>query len=109
MCVVLTLAVVYLLDANRKAAQVDKAAHAKCIAHVADITSNRIVALALRDLAQRYDSVEGRRETQTIANREWTEGGPSIPALFILRQADALDPRPDPDSGEYRFDGSRVL
>ena len=67
--------------------------HAKCIAHLADFSSKRVVALALRDTAERYDSVAGQREVRVLANEKWTPTGDhSIPALWMREQADLLDP-----------------
>jgi hypothetical protein len=69
--------------------------HAKCIAHIADVTSKRFVAVALRDLAERYDSVEERSTIAQIKRVEWTLDGPPLPVLWMLHHADLLDPQKD--------------
>jgi Flp pilus assembly protein TadB len=69
----------------------DKADHAKCIAHVASVTSNRVVALAFREAAARYDSIEGMADLRRISNTQFDSEGLPIPALWMLEQADRID------------------
>lgn len=65
-------------------------AHAKCIAHVASVVSNRVVADALRQVAARYDSPEGIRELQRMS-QSYSPGGPSMPVLWIEAEADRIE------------------
>lgn len=68
----------------------DKADHAKCIAHIASVTSNRVAAHALRDAASRYDSVDGQAEMTRIRNTVYT-GQSAMPALWMREQADRIE------------------
>lgn len=92
----LVLLVAFLADQvirqNGALAEDDEADHAACTAHIADVTSRRFVAVALRDLAERYDSVPEQR-VLTSLRRRWLESGPSVPALWLLHHADLLDPQ----------------
>lgn len=82
--------------------------HAKCIAHVSDIVSNRIVAMAIRRLAERWDSVEERALLHSL-RREYSDTSGSVGARWLLLQAEAIDPTPDFANAEYTLDGRRVL
>jgi hypothetical protein len=57
--IVLVLLLAYLADCvirlNAGIESADKADHAKCIAHVTDVTSSRFVAVALLDRANELD------------------------------------------------------
>jgi hypothetical protein len=94
--IVLVLLLAYLADCvirlQAGVTNTDKADHAKCIAHIADVTSNRMVAVALRDLAERYDSVQGQRELHRARARWLDSTGPTVPAMWLLDRADELDP-----------------
>lgn len=68
--------------------------HAKCIAHIADVVSKRVVAMAFRDAAVRWDSVEEKPNLTRLARKEYKTGGPSMPNLWLNQQADLLDPTP---------------
>jgi hypothetical protein len=67
-------------------------AHAKCIAHIADVTSKRVVALAFRDAAARWDRVETQTDLTMLRKQFKYDSGPSIPAMWLNQQADLLDP-----------------
>ncbi len=71
--------------------------HAKCIAHIADFTSKRVVAMAFRDAAERYGSPEEQAAIARMARTEWSSDGPSIPAIWMDKQADLLDPPTTPE------------
>lgn len=64
--------------------------HAKCTAHVADITSRRVVAMAIRDLALRWDSVEEKGEFIRLRREYSTDE--SIGKRWLTAQAEAIDP-----------------
>lgn len=81
--------------------------HAACIAHIADVTSRRVIATAMRDLAVRYDQSDGQRELRDIRGGEWTKDGPSIPALWMMHHADLLDP-PAPNDGFVMLNGEHA-
>jgi hypothetical protein len=94
--IVLVLLLAYLADCvirlQAGVTNTDKADHAKCIAHVADVVSNRMVAVALRDLAERYDSVREEallRKIRESKARSNVDG--SVPALWMRYHADMLD------------------
>lgn len=92
--IVLLLLLAYLADCvirlQAGVTNTDKADHAKCIAHIADVTSNRMVAVALRDLAERYDSVQGERELHALRKAHGSLYS-SVPAAWLEMQADRLD------------------
>lgn len=70
-----------------------RADHAKCIAHVADMTSNRVAALHIRTLAERYDTV-GEMPVLSQLRRESKIGeARTVPAKWMLHHADLLDPK----------------
>jgi len=95
--IVLVLLLAYLADSVIRAhagiESADKADHAKCIAHIADVTSNRMVAVALRQLADRYDSVQGERELERLrqTHRVTVSDYVSVPGRWLLDRADELD------------------
>ncbi len=64
--------------------------HAKCVAHIADVVSARFGAVMLRDMAERYDSVPEVATMMKIKREVWTPDGPTMPALWMLHQADVL-------------------
>lgn len=66
--------------------------HAKCIAHIADYTSKRVVAMAFRDAAERYSTIGNQAVLQRLVRERWTQDGPSVPSLWMLMHADLLDP-----------------
>lgn len=70
----------------------DRADHAKCIAHVADVTSKRMVAVTLRDLADRYDAGRETVRIERIKREDWTPEGPALPVLWLRDWADEMDP-----------------
>lgn len=70
--------------------------HAKCIAHIADVVSKRVVAMALRDLAVRWESVEEKANLQRLGREVYKIGGPSMPTIWLNQQADLLDPPTEP-------------
>lgn len=98
-CAIIALVVLIAILADevlRSRADVDEerdAQHAKCIAHVADVTSKRIVAMALREYARRWDSVEEKANLIALAREQYKPGGPNMPAIWMNQQADLLDPQ----------------
>lgn len=95
--IVLVLLLAYLADSvvrlQADVTDTDKADHAKCIAHIAEVVSNRMVAVALRDLAERYDSVKGERELERLrqTHRVTVTDYVSVPGRWLLDRADELD------------------
>lgn len=71
-----------------------KADHAKCIALISSVVSNRVVAMAFRDAAARWDSLEEQANLRTLANTVYQPGGPSMPVIWLNAEADKLDPLP---------------
>lgn len=68
-----------------------RADHAKCIAHVAHVVSHRFLADAYRRLAEEWDSPVGRHQIRVLVRDVSDPDGPSVPARWMLQQADALD------------------
>ncbi len=66
--------------------------HAMCIAHISDAVSKRVVAMAFRDAARRWESVEEKANLQRLAHDKFHFAGRSIPALWMEQQGDLLDP-----------------
>lgn len=68
-----------------------EADHLACVAHMADVTSKRFIAVALRDLADRYE--EGREQAliERIKREQWTPEGPVLPVLWLRHYADAYE------------------
>jgi hypothetical protein len=48
--------------------------------------------MVLRELAEKYDSAEGRYELQLLRQGWEADSEPSIPARWMLAQADRIDP-----------------
>jgi hypothetical protein len=88
--IMLAIVVDYAIRMKHEAdAEVD-IEHAACIAHIADVTSKRFIAVALRDLAERYDSNESRRVWAEL-RKDWSSDGPSMPALWLQHYADKYE------------------
>lgn len=65
--------------------------HAKCIAHIASVVSNHAVAEALRQAADRYDSVENQSRMYQIT-RSWSTASPaSVPSIWLRQEADRIE------------------
>lgn len=65
--------------------------HAACIAHIADVVSKRFVAVALRDLADRYEDGRERALIERIKREQWTPEGPVLPVLWLYHYADLYE------------------
>lgn len=74
----------------------ERAEHAKCIAHIASVTSNKFLADRIRDLADKYDSVEEITVHKNLARTQYTVDGASMPAIWLRHQADLIEGRPKP-------------
>ena len=68
-----------------------QAEHAKCIAHIASVVSNKMVATSLRQLAEKYDDPIEVATTTLELGKYYTPGGPSVPAMWLARQADLIE------------------
>ena len=64
--------------------------HAKCIAHVASIVSNRAIAESLRRVADEWDSIEEKARIQQISRR-YNPGGASVPAMWLYDRAAEIE------------------
>lgn len=91
---VIALVVIVAYMAGRIADLVDSntVQHAKCTAHVADITSSRVVGLTLRHLAERLDSVDSTPDLLRL-RRAHKDGDKSVTAMWLLEQAERIDPK----------------
>ena len=81
-----------IIRLNTREEQAQDAVHAKCLAHIADVTSKRIVAQSLREYARLWDSIEERANLQRLAREKYKPGGPAMPSIWLNYQADLLDP-----------------
>jgi len=54
--------------------------------------AKRVKAEVLRDLANRYGSVQETATLNRIAREQYVPGGPDVPALWLRHHADLLDP-----------------
>lgn len=81
-------------ERQRQYRQEEKAAHAKCMALVASVTSGRFMAARLRDLAERWDSTDERLELDRIARTKYKAGGPSVVSLWLDEQAASFEDLP---------------
>jgi hypothetical protein len=68
-----------------------EAEHAACIAHIADVTSKRFVAVALRDLADRYEDGRETALIERIKREQWTPEGPVLPVLWLRHYANTYE------------------
>lgn len=93
--------VVFLLQRDKRSD------HAKCIAHIASVTSNRVVAMSLRELADHWDGVEGNSDKRRIANTLWIENGPTVPAIWLREQADRIEGFDSNSAPIYNLSGER--
>jgi hypothetical protein len=69
----------------------DKTAHAKCIAHIASVVSNKFLAERMRELADKWDTSDEMSEHNRIANTLYKPGGPSVPAIWLREKADQIE------------------
>lgn len=106
-----TLAGVGLLygERHRQFRLDEKADHAKCVAHLTATSSNHFVAARVRDLADRWDSIEEQGNLRRLANERYTPGGPSMPVIWLRYQADQLEGGTSTDDMIYNMAGERVL
>lgn len=65
--------------------------HAICVAHIADMVSDRWAAVVLRDLADRYEGGSETLVLNKIKREVWTPEGPVLPVLWLRHHADLLD------------------
>ena len=68
----------------------EKAEHAKCVAHVASAASTRMVAAVLRELAEKWDTVDNEEELTRIRNTKYVAGGPSVVSLWMHEEAERI-------------------
>lgn len=62
--------------------------------------SRKVQAEALRAVAKEYDSPTGKHRLAVVA-RTAGQGGPSVPALWLLATADVLDPPVEDDHSDH--------
>lgn len=62
--------------------------------------SRKAQAEALRAVAKEYDSPTGKHRLAVVA-RTAEQGGPSVPALWLLATADVLDPPVEDDHSDH--------
>lgn len=64
----------------------NRADHLRCIGHVSALTSDRAIAAALNEAADRWDSVEEKPVLRMLAE-DYEPGGPSMPAIWLRHEA----------------------
>jgi hypothetical protein len=69
----------------------DRADHAKCLALVSSVVSNKAVAQAFRLAADRADGIDGVADMRRLATYDWDESGPTVYALWLREQADKIE------------------
>jgi hypothetical protein len=82
------LALVRVVYLSRRDGKVD---HAKCVALISSVVSNRVVAIAFRDAANRWDSIEEQADLRRLAREQFKDDGPSMPALWLREQAAKIE------------------
>lgn len=92
LCLLVALLADQIIRQNAALSEDDEVDHAMCVAHIADVVSDRFAAVVLRDLASRYDSTEEIRVINKIKREQWKPEGPVIPVLWLQHHADLLDP-----------------
>lgn len=65
--------------------------HAKCVAHIASVVSNKIVAEAFRTAAVKYDSVENQHQMYRLTQHWSPTSNVSVPALWLSAEADRIE------------------
>lgn len=86
---------IMMSERQREYRDTEKADHAKCIALVTSVTSNRFLATRLRELGERWDSTDNLGELDRISRTKYKAGGPSVVALWLGELADEMDPTDD--------------
>lgn len=76
-------------------AKTHKIDHAMCIAHVAHYVGNEFAASVLKAAAEDYNRPETQARLQ-ILMREWVDGGPLLPAIWMTNRAEALSEEVQP-------------
>lgn len=92
LCIVLAIATDRIIRLEAGVREDDKADHAACIAHIADVTSKRVVAVTLRELADRYDTGRETVRIERIKREDWKPEGPALPVLWLRDWANEMDP-----------------
>lgn len=89
--VLVVILMVGLLQSVRFCIRDHQTDHAKCIAHIASVTSNRVVAQAVHNLAEKWDSIEEQSNLRVLANTKYSIGGPSMPVIWLHEQARRIE------------------
>lgn len=97
-------------ERQRQARLDERAEHAKCVAHIAAVTSNRFLAARLREYAVKYGSTDERHVFVELS-RNWEPDRTPVPVLWLNLQAELLDPTEMDynEVAEYNMAGERVL
>lgn len=77
-----------------------EADHDRCLARIILEMGDIATAYRLRDIADNYDTVEGRR-IMADAKKGWTADGPPMPVLWLRHHADLLYPDEHPLVDRY--------
>lgn len=92
LCLVVAVLAARLVYLSQDREDDQQAEHAMCVAHIADVVSNRVVAMALREKAKQWDSVEEEPNLKRLGREVYKAAGPSMPNIWLNQQADLLDP-----------------
>ena len=55
------------------------------------VVSNRAMAQTIRNLAERWDSIEEQANLRRLANERYSPGGPSMPVIWLREQAELME------------------
>lgn len=79
--------IVYVRDALQDSEDIE---HAKCMAAVMQFVGDEFAAQVLDTAATDYDSVENEMDLSRISRLRYTEGGESVPAIWLRERAERL-------------------
>jgi hypothetical protein len=68
--------------------------HNRCHEHTEDLiqkVTSQVGPLVLRAAAEKFDAIEEQHKLKQMAAQEWKPDGPSVPAIWMLEQAEILE------------------
>lgn len=88
---ILALLADHVIRLHYRAGEEQTEKHAACIAHIADVTSSRFTAVALRQMAERFDSPSEMGALADLRRVYKVGQKKSVPAMWMLAQAERLE------------------
>lgn len=89
--VLLAIMGLLLAEREREWRKIEKADHAKCMAHVASVSSRTFAGMLIHNLAVKWESTENMGDLTRIANTRYEIGGPSVVSIWLNEQADQIE------------------